>query len=63
MYALGDVTLQSDQTLLDAQLAYQTHGQLNATQSNAVLVPSYYTGTHRRYGPIIGPGRALDPQR
>ena len=63
VFELGDVTLQSGVTLPDAQLAYRTVGKLNAAGDNAVLVPSYYTGTHRSYAPYYGPGRALDPER
>ncbi|WP_213881441.1 alpha/beta fold hydrolase [Pseudomonas sp. dw_358] len=61
--ALGDLLLQSGQTLIDAQLAFHTQGQLNAAGDNAVLLPSYYTGNHRSYQGWIGPGRALDPER
>jgi homoserine O-acetyltransferase len=40
---------------------YATHGQLNVDGSNAILVPSYYLGSHHGYDYLIGPGRALDP--
>lgn len=49
--------------LENASLAYATWGALNAAGDNAVLLPSYYTGTHERYAALIGPGRALDPAR
>ena len=62
-FALGDLTLQSGQVLPDARLAYQTYGQLNADKSNAVLIPTFYTGTHIRNEGYFGPGRALDPAR
>lgn len=61
--ALGDLPLQSGQILMDARLAYQTFGQLNAAGDNAVLLPSYYTGSHRSYSGWIGTGRPLDPAR
>ena len=44
-------------------LVYAMWGTLNAAGDNAVLLPSYYTGTHERYAPLIGAGRALDPAR
>jgi len=47
----------------DARLIYATSGALNAAGDNAVLLPSYYSGTHERYASWIGPGRALDPAR
>jgi homoserine O-acetyltransferase len=49
--------------LENASLAYATWGALNAAGDNAVLLPSYYTGTHERYAALIGAGRALDPAR
>lgn len=61
--ALGDLPLQSGETLIDARLAYHTLGQLNAARDNAVLLPSYYTGSHRSYQGWIGAGRPLDPAR
>ncbi|WP_413726726.1 alpha/beta fold hydrolase [Sodalis sp. RH16] len=62
-YALGNFRLQSGEVLDDAVLAYETHGTLNSRGDNAVLLPSWYTGTHRSWRSIIGAGRALDPAR
>ncbi|MBF4567576.1 alpha/beta fold hydrolase [Plantibacter sp. VKM Ac-2880] len=58
---LGRFALESGADLPEARLAYTTHGVLNAAGDNAVLVPSYYTGTHASAEPWIGAGRALDP--
>ena len=63
IYPLGDVALQSGEMLADAQLAYQTYGQLNAAGDNAVLLPTFYTGTHLRNEGFFGAGRAIDPAR
>ena len=49
--------------LKDAQLAYATYGTLNDAADNAVLLPTFYTGTHIRNEPLFGPGRAIDPAR
>jgi len=62
-YALGDVRLQSGETLRNAWLAYATYGTLNAAGDNVVLLPTFYTGTHLRNEPLFGPGRAIDPAR
>jgi homoserine O-acetyltransferase len=43
------------------RIAYATHGAPNAAGDNCILLPTYYTGTHASYTPMIGPGRALDP--
>ena len=47
-----------------ARLAYKTVGALNAARDNAVLVPSWYTGTHNDTETyMLGGMRALDPRR
>ena len=40
------LALQSGAVLPAAKLAYKTLGRLNAAGDNAILIPSYYTGTH-----------------
>jgi homoserine O-acetyltransferase/O-succinyltransferase len=42
---------------------YATYGEPNAGRDNAVLFPTYYTGSHSSNARLIGPGRALDPAR
>ena len=63
LFQLGDVTLQSGEVLQNAQLAYVTCGTLNERGDNAVLFPTYYTGTHRENLALVGAGRALDPEQ
>ena len=47
-----------------ARLAYRTLGTLNAVKDNAVLVPSWYTGTDRQTELYFcGTHRALNPER
>lgn len=62
-YPLGDVRLQSGALLRNAELAYATYGTLNPAADNAVLLPTFYTGTHLRNETLFGPGRAIDPAR
>jgi homoserine O-acetyltransferase len=63
VFELGDVPLQSGHTLHDARLGYRCHGRLNEDGTNAVVVPTFYAGRHADYEAMIGPGRALDPDR
>ena len=59
-----DFMLQKGGTLPAARLSYKTLGQLNADRSNAVLVPSWYTGTHVESEMFfVGSNRTLDPAR
>ena len=54
--------LQKGGVLPTARLAYATRGKLNAARDNAVLVPSWYTGTHNDSETfMLGEDRALDP--
>jgi homoserine O-acetyltransferase len=45
------------------RLVYASYGKLNEAGDNCVLLPTYYTGTHESYAKMIGPGRALDPEK
>ena len=63
IFELGDVDLQSGARLQDARLAYRTHGTLNTARDNVIVLPTFYTGTHRRNEGFFGPGRAIDPAR
>lgn len=59
----GDFLLESSETIRDFELSYVTHGALNRVRDNAVLVTVSLTGNHHRLDFLIGPGRALDPDR
>ncbi len=61
--ALGDLPLESGETIVDAHLCYVTHGTLDAGRDNAILVLSAIGATHHRLDFLIGEGRALDPSR
>jgi homoserine O-acetyltransferase len=60
---LGDLTLETGETIRDFSQSYVTHGALNADRSNAILVCSALTGTHHRLDFLIGDGKALDTTR
>ncbi|WP_343591814.1 alpha/beta fold hydrolase [Paracidovorax wautersii] len=61
---IGALELEEGGTLPDCQLAVATHGTLNAARDNAILVPTWYSGTSKiMEQAYIGPGRALDPSR
>ena len=62
-YNLGDLQLQSGETLPDAKLAYQTYGELSPSKDNVVVLPTFYTGSHDRNEGFFGSGRAIDPAR
>jgi homoserine O-acetyltransferase len=63
IFELGDVRLQSGAALKNAELVYATYGTLGPKGDNAIVLPTFYTGTHLRNEALFGPGRAIDPAR
>ena len=63
IFSAGDVTLQSGGSLAGAYLAYKTYGQLNAARDNAVLLPTYFMGTHAENEWLIGDDLPVSPRR
>ena len=63
LYELGDVKLLSGETLLSAKIAYKTYGSLNEDKSNVILLPTFYTGTHKRNEGFFGTNRAINPNK
>jgi homoserine O-acetyltransferase len=63
IFPLGNIVLQSGVTLQGAKLAYKAFGRLNAARDNAVLMPTFFGGTHADTELMMAPGRALDPAR
>lgn len=50
-----------DGHILDLELAYRVHGELNAARDNLVLFPTYYAGRSESNTYLIGEDMALDP--
>jgi homoserine O-acetyltransferase len=63
LYSEGDLKLESGETLKDFSISYVTHGTLNASKSNAILMVTAISGNHHRLDFMIGPGKALDPDK
>ena len=63
VFELGNLRLQRGMTLPNAQLTYQTYGQLAADKSNAVLYPTSYGAQHMDIEWLIRPGGILDPEK
>jgi homoserine O-acetyltransferase len=56
MFELGDFVLEEGYTLRDCKLAYATFGELNDAKDNAILVTTWYSGTHQIFRDVyIGP--------
>jgi homoserine O-acetyltransferase len=64
MVGIGNLELEEGSSIPDCQLAVATHGMLNAAKDNAILVPTWYSGTSKIMEQVyIGNGRALDPAK
>jgi homoserine O-acetyltransferase/O-succinyltransferase len=62
-YSEGDLKLESGEVIRDFAISYVTHGTLNAKRSNVILMVTAISGNHHRLDFMIGPGKALDPEK
>ena len=60
---LGDIKLQSGETLRDCRIGYRTYGTLNADKSNAILFPTWAGGTTEQLQDAIVKDKFADPDR
>ena len=64
VFNAGTLELEAGGVLNNLKLAYAVHGELNAARDNAILVPTWYSGTTKIMEQVyIGAGRALDPAK
>ncbi|HWI71654.1 MAG TPA: hypothetical protein VNT55_06845, partial [Baekduia sp.] len=63
MHDLGTFTFHDGTALPDAVLAYSTYGTLNAARDNAIIAPTWFTGTPAAFEWLIGPGAPLDTDK
>jgi homoserine O-acetyltransferase len=57
---LGDFKLESGAVIRDCRIGYRTFGALNADKSNAILVPTWASGTTEQLMGNFGAGRLVD---
>ena len=62
-FDLGDIKLLSGKILKSAKLTYKTYGTLNKTLDNVIVLPTFYTGTHKRNEGFFGSDRAINPNK
>lgn len=64
IFELGNLVLESGETLRGAKLAYRTFGRLNAEKTNAILVTTWFSGTGKVMQDVyVSAAHALDPGR
>ncbi|MDI9859668.1 alpha/beta hydrolase [Flectobacillus roseus] len=59
-YHLGDFKLENGQVIKDCNIGYRTFGKLNASKSNAVLVPTWFTGNSQQKSFVADPKSFVD---
>ena len=60
--SIGSLDLEEGGQIPDCRLAVATCGELNEAKDNAILVPTWFSGTHQIWREVyIGPEHALDP--
>jgi len=62
-YSLGDFKLESGEVIRDCRLGYRTFGKLDATKSNAIVFPTWASGTTEQLKSQIGPGKPVDSDK
>jgi len=61
---IGELPLEEGGSIKECKLAVSTLGTLNSDKSNAILIPTWYSGTSKIMLDVyIGDGRALDPSK
>lgn len=64
LVSVGALALENGGTIPDTVLAVATFGTLNDAKDNAILIPTWYSGTHQTWRDMyIGPGHALNPDK
>jgi homoserine O-acetyltransferase len=61
--ALGDFKLRSSEVIRDCRIGYRTFGKLNQQKSNAIVFPTWASGTTEQLKSNIGPGRLVDSDK
>ena len=62
-FTLSNFKLENGAVLPKAVVMYATYGKLNAARDNAILLPSHYMADSHGYAWLIGPDKALDPNK
>lgn len=60
---LGACKLVSGKQIDDCRLGYRTWGRLNVARSNAILFPTWFSGTSARLADSVGATRLVDPAK
>lgn len=60
---LGDLVLQSGETLSNANMVFKTWGKLSSARDNVILIPTSFGATHQDFEWMIGEHSIFDPRQ
>jgi homoserine O-acetyltransferase len=60
---LGDLRLESGEVIRNCRIGYRAFGKLDGARSNAVLFPTWFSGTTQNLAALVGPGKVVDSTR
>ena len=64
LVSIGRLDLEEGGSIEDCRLAVTTFGTLNEARDNAILIVTWFSGTHQIFRDVyVGPDRALNPDR
>lgn len=64
LISIGELALEEGGVIPDCELAVATYGTLNEAKDNAILIPTWFSGTHVTWRDVyIGPEHALNPEK
>jgi len=64
LISIGRLDLEEGGSIPDCQLAVTTWGELNEAKDNAILITTWYSGTHQIWRDVyVGPEHALTPEK
>ncbi len=62
--SIGSLDLEEGGSIRDCRLTYATFGELNAAKDNAILITTWFSGTHQIWREVyIGSDHALNPEQ
>jgi homoserine O-acetyltransferase len=61
--SIGNLKLKNGETINNCTLGYRTFGKLNDDKSNAVLFPTWFSGTTKDLADLVGPNKLIDSNR
>ena len=64
LVGIGRLDLEEGGSIEDCRLAVTTFGTLNEARDNAILIVTWFSGTHQIFRDVyVGPDHALNPDR